>query len=108
MRYERALPCLGELHLRVRTVAAENEPLDRVGEAIVAIAVGHKIRSLPHLLTRVAHGNAKTSPLEHRTIIATVTNDGNLRQRDSQQLRQLRQCDALVGKRMANVEIVRL
>ncbi len=34
---------------RARTTAAEDEPLDRVGEAFFAIAVRHEIRGLLHL-----------------------------------------------------------
>ena len=42
----------------VRTTAAEDEPLDRVGEAFFAIAVRHEIRCVLHLRTGIAHGDA--------------------------------------------------
>ena len=93
---------------RVRTTAAENEPLDRVGEAFFAIAVRHEIRGLLHLRTGIAHGNAETAPLEHRDIVAAIADDGDLRQRNGQQLRDLRQCGAFVGERMGDVEVVGL
>jgi hypothetical protein len=92
----------------VRTVATEDEPLDRVGEAILAIAVRHEIRFSLHLRTGIAHGDAETAPLEHRDIIAAVADDGDFRQRNSQQLRDLRQCDTLVGERVGDVEVVGL
>ena len=91
-----------------RTTAAEDEPLDRVGEAFFAIAVRHEIRGLLHLRTGIAHGNAETTPLEHRDIVAAVADDGDLRQRNGQQLRDLRQCGAFVGERMGDVEVVGL
>ena len=92
----------------VRTAAAEDEPLDRVGEAFFAIAVGHEIRGAPHLRTGIAHGNAETAPLEHRDIVAAVADDGDLRQRNGQQLRDFRQRRAFVGERMGDVEVVGL
>ena len=93
---------------RVRTIAAEDEPLDRVGEAILAIAVRHEIRCLLHLRTGIAHGDAQTAPLEHRDIVAAVADDGDLRQRNAQQLREFRQRVAFVGERMGDVEVVGL
>jgi hypothetical protein len=89
-------------------LSPSQEPVDRVGEAVLAIAVRHEIRSPLHLRTGIAHRNAKTTPLEHRNIIAAIADDGDLRQRNSQQPREFRQCDPLVGKRMGNVEVVRL
>ena len=50
----------------------------------------------------------QTAPLEHRDIVAAVADDGDLRQRNGQQLRDLRQCGAFVGERMGDVEVVRL
>ena len=100
--------CASDHNLRVRTIAAEDEPVDRVGEAIIAITVGHEIRGLPHFRIGIAHGNAKTTTLEHRDVIATVANDGDLRQRNHQQPRNLRQRDALVGERFGPLVIVGL
>ena len=37
-----------------------------------------------------------------------IADDGNLRQRNSQQPREFRQCDTLVGERMCDVEVVTL
>jgi hypothetical protein len=56
----------------IRTVMAEDEPLDRIGEAILAIAVRHEICSPLHIHTGIAHCNAKTTPPEHRNIIAAA------------------------------------
>ena len=88
MQRERALPCAhpcsGDTNLCVRTIAAEDEPLDRVSEIIFAIAVRHEIRSPPHLRTGIAHCNAKTTLLEYRDIIAAIADDGDLRKRNSQ------------------------
>ena len=89
-RYHARPPARAIASLRVRTLAAEDEPLDRVGEAFFAIAVRHEIRSLLHLRTGIAHGDAETAPLEHRDIVAAVADDGDFRQRNRQQLRDLR------------------
>src|SRR5450631_2304428 len=74
-------------NLYIRTIAAQDEPFGRIG---------------------VAHGNAETASLEHRDVIAAVANDGDLRQWNPQQPRNLRQRDAFVGERVGNIEIVRL
>ncbi len=87
---------------------AENESLDRIGEAILVIAAGHEIRGPPYLRTGIAHCNGKTTPLEHRDIIAAIADDGDLRQRNSQQTREFRHCDTLVGEWMCDVEVVGL
>jgi hypothetical protein len=100
-RHDHALPCAISCRRRlaphVRTVVAEDESLDRIGEAILLIAVGHEIRGPPHLRTGIAHRDGKTTPLEHGDIVAAIADDGDFRQRYSQQLRELRQCDALVA-----------
>src|SRR5450830_24851 len=95
-------------NLRVRTIAAEDESFNRVGKTIVAIAVGHEVGGPLYRRTGVAHGNAETASLEHRDVIAAVANDCDLRQRNPQQPRNLRQRDAFVGERVGNIEIVRL
>ena len=61
-----------------------------LSEAIFAIAVRHEIRCPLHLRTGIAHGDAETAPLEHRDIVAAVANGGDFRQRNTQQLRDLR------------------
>src|ERR1700691_1520923 len=112
MRRERVLPCaisgFRRLRARMRTAATEDEPLDRVGEAVVAIAVRHEIRFSLHLRTGITHGDAETSSLEHRDIVAAVTNGGDFCQRNSQQLRDFRQCRTLIGERVGDVEVVEL
>ena len=57
----------------MRAAATEDEPLYRIGEAIVAIAVRRENRFSLHLRTGIAHGDAETSSLEHRDIVAAVT-----------------------------------
>src|ERR1700690_4277559 len=94
--------------LCVRTIAAQDESFDRVGKTIVAIAVSHEVCGSLYRRTGVAHGNAETASLEHRDVIAAVANDGDLRQWNSQQPRNLRQRDAFVGEWVGNIEIVRL
>ena len=65
-----------------------------------------KSAALLHLRTGIAHGNAETAPLEHRDIVAAIADNGDLRQRNGQQLRDFRQCGAFVGERMGDVEVV--
>src|SRR5664279_4521841 len=95
-------------NLYIRTIAAQDEPFDRIGEAIVVIALSHEVRGPLNRRTGVAHGNAETASLEHRDVIAAVANDRDLRKRNRQQLRYLRQRDAFVGERMGDVKVVRL
>ena len=76
MLWDRALSCVPcgsrDRNLRIRTNAPEDEPLDRVSEAIVTIAAGHKIRSPPHLRIAVAHSDAEPAALEHRDVIVAI------------------------------------
>ena len=67
-------------NLRVQTIGTQDEPFDRVGEAIVAIAVGHEVSGPLYCRTGVAHGNAEAASLEHSDVIAAIANDGDLRQ----------------------------
>ncbi len=60
---------LGDGGLRIRAIAAEDEPLDRVGESVFAVAVGHEIRRRAHRRTGIAHGDAEPAALEHRDIV---------------------------------------
>ena len=70
-------------------MAAKHKPRDGFGKAILIVAVGHEIRRALDLRAGVAHRDAETTALEHRDIISAVTNDGDLRWRNSQQLRKL-------------------
>ena len=91
-----------------RKIAGEDEASYRVGEAFFAIAVRDEIRGLPHLRIGIAHGDAQTAALEHRDIVAAIADNGDLRQRNGHQLRDLRQRGAFVGERMGDVEVVGL
>src|SRR5450830_80309 len=95
-------------NLYIRTIAAQDEPFDCIGEAIDVIAVSHEVRGPLNRRTGVAHGNAETASLEHRDVVAAVANDGDLRQWNPQQPRNLRQRDAFVGEWVGGIEIVRL
>ena len=89
-------------------MAAEDNFLDRIGKSIIAVAIRHKIRGLPHRGVGASHGDAKAAPFEHRDVVATVTDDGDLCQRNRQQLCELRERDALVRQRIGDVEVLGL
>ena len=61
-----------------------------LSEAIFVIAVRYEIRCPLHLRAGIAHGDAETTPLEHRDVVTAVADNGDLRQGNTQQLRDLR------------------
>ena len=67
-------PLLERCHRARSNDRREDEPLDRVSEAIFPVAARHDIHP-PHLRAGIAHGNAKTTPLEHCDIIVTAVDD---------------------------------
>ena len=89
-------------------MAAKHKPRDGFGKAILIVAVGHEIRRALHIGISIAHRNAQPASFEHRDVVAAIADDGDLRGRDGEQLRQRGQRDALVGERMGEVEVVRL
>ena len=92
----------------VRRSAAENVAFDGFGKAVLAVGIGHEVRRALHLRIAIAHRNAQAAALEHRDVVAAITDDRDLVFRNAQQLRKLGQCDALVGERVGEVEVVRL
>src|SRR4029077_14152030 len=54
----------------------------------------------------IAHRDAETAPLEHRDIVAAISEDGDLRHPYGQQMRKFGKRDSLVGKWAGDVEIV--
>src|SRR5207253_788440 len=90
------------------SVAAENETLDRVSEAVLPVATRHEICRAPHLGVCIAHRNAQSTPLEHGDIVGAVTDDGDLLRWNRQEPRELRKCGPFVGEWRRNVEVVGL
>src|SRR5665213_4005554 len=72
---------------RSRVGLAKNKFSYGISETFGLVAVGHRTCPRLYLVARIAHSDAKTSTLEHRDIIAAVTDDCNFRQRHAQQLR---------------------
>jgi hypothetical protein len=64
----------------MRTIATEDEALDRASETILAIAFSYEIRCLLHLRTGITHGDAETTSRKHRDIIAAVADGGDFPQ----------------------------
>lgn len=71
----------------VGTVAAEDEPCNRLGEAVLSIAVRYEIGRTPHIFAAIAHRDTEAAPLEHGEVVAAVAEDGDLRFRNSEQPR---------------------
>src|ERR1700759_3299963 len=82
--------------------------MHRRSESVLAIAFRHDIRSLLHLWTGIAHGDAEPGARKHRDIVAAVADDRDFRRRNGQQLRELGEGVTLVGARTRDIEIIRL